>query len=186
MASEVKLPRLGQGMETGTVVKWLKSEGDPVEKGELLFEVETDKATQEIEAETSGILLKIAVQSGEVPVGHTVGVIGESGETVDVTAPAAPAATPVAPGDAPGPEAPDAEPGVTVSATDNGDRVKASPLARRIARERGIDLTALIGNRARRAGSSPRTSSARRRPLRPRPRRLWPRRSLPARSSQCR
>ena len=61
MATDVKLPRLGQGMESGTIVKWLKAEGDTVEKGEPLFEVDTDKATQEVEAEASGVLLQIAV-----------------------------------------------------------------------------------------------------------------------------
>ena len=66
---EVKLPRLGQGMESGTIVRWLKAEGDPVEKGEPLYEVDTDKVTQEVEAEASGVLLRIAVQEGEVPVG---------------------------------------------------------------------------------------------------------------------
>src|SRR5438132_14008014 len=82
MASEVKLPRLGQGMEAGTIVKWLKAEGERVEKGEPLFEVDTDKATQEVEAEASGVLLRIAVESGEVPVGQTIAVIGEEGEQV--------------------------------------------------------------------------------------------------------
>ena len=72
MANEVKLPRLGQGMESGTIVRWLKAEGDRVEKGEPLYEVDTDKATQEVEAEASGVLLTIAVAEGEVPVGQTV------------------------------------------------------------------------------------------------------------------
>jgi len=63
MATEVKLPRLGQGMESGTIVKWLKSEGDKVEKGEPLYELDTDKVTQEVEAEASGVLLKIASRS---------------------------------------------------------------------------------------------------------------------------
>src|SRR6058998_4107717 len=80
MASEVKLPRLGQGMESGTIVKWLKSEGDSVEKGEALYELDTEKVTQEVEAEASGVLLKIAVAEGEVEVGHTVAVIGDQGE----------------------------------------------------------------------------------------------------------
>jgi len=80
MANEVKLPRLGQGMESGTIVKWLKSEGERVEKGEPLYELDTDKVTQEVEAEASGVLLKIAVQEGEVPVGETIAVIGEEGE----------------------------------------------------------------------------------------------------------
>src|SRR5947208_589321 len=85
MATEVKLPRLGQGMESGTIVKWLKSEGDKVEKGEPLYELDTDKVTQEVEADASGVLLKIAVPEGEVQVGKTIGVIGEQGEAVEVS-----------------------------------------------------------------------------------------------------
>ena len=79
VATEVKLPRLGQGMESGTIVRWLKSEGDAVEKGEPLYELDTDKVTQEVEAEASGVLLKIAVAEGEVAVGRTVAFIGERG-----------------------------------------------------------------------------------------------------------
>src|SRR6266511_3936972 len=84
MATEIKLPRLGQGMESGTIVKWLKSEGDKVEKGEPLYELDTDKVTQEVEADASGVLLKIAVAEGEVEVGKTIAVIGEQGEAVEV------------------------------------------------------------------------------------------------------
>src|SRR6476619_3132548 len=83
-------------MEAGTITKWLKAEGDSVTKGEPLFEVDTDKATQEVEAEASGVLLKIAVASGEVPVGRTIAVIGEAGETVAVEAPPEAAAPPAA------------------------------------------------------------------------------------------
>src|SRR5688572_10287930 len=86
MANEVKLPRLGQGMEAGTIVKWLKSEGEQVAKGVPLYELDTDKVTQEVEAEASGVLLKIAVAEGEVPVGRTIAVIGEEGEEVSVEA----------------------------------------------------------------------------------------------------
>jgi pyruvate dehydrogenase E2 component (dihydrolipoamide acetyltransferase) len=144
MAGEVKLPRLGQGMETGTIVRWLKSEGDTVEKGEPLYEVDTDKATQEVEAEASGVLLAIAVAEGEVPVGRTVGVIGEPGEpvTIESAAPAPEAAEPAPP--TPADES-------TLSAVINGardettGRVKASPLARRMARERGLELGELTG-----------------------------------------
>src|SRR5689334_4617172 len=82
MASEVKLPRLGQGMESGTIVRWLKSEGDAVAKGEPLYELDTDKVTQEVEAEADGVLLKIAVSEGEVEVGRTIAVIGKEGEEV--------------------------------------------------------------------------------------------------------
>ena len=83
MAREVKLPRLGQGMESGTVVKWFKGEGDAVEKGQPLYELDTDKVTQEVEAEASGVLLKIVVPEGEVPVGTTLAFIGEAGEEVE-------------------------------------------------------------------------------------------------------
>src|SRR5438876_8010917 len=85
MATEIKLPRLGQGMESGTIVKWLKSEGEHVEKGEPLYELDTDKVTQEVEADASGVLLKIAVEEGEVEVGKTIAVIGEEGEEVSVS-----------------------------------------------------------------------------------------------------
>jgi pyruvate dehydrogenase E2 component (dihydrolipoamide acetyltransferase) len=149
VSSDVKLPRLGQGMEAGTIVKWLKSEGDRVEKGEPLFEVDTDKATQEVEAEASGVLLKIAVESGEVPVGQTIAVIGDAGESVSVEAP------PEEERPQPAVEAP-AEPAMSGGSRSNesvtthpqangGDRVKASPLARRIARERGIQLQGIRG-----------------------------------------
>jgi len=142
VATEVKLPRLGQGMESGTIVKWLKAEGDAVAKGEPLYELDTDKVTQEVEAEASGVLLKIAIPAGEVEVGHTIAFIGAEGEEVAAAAPA-PAATPEP---AKAEEAPAAqlEPQREVAASSNG-RIKASPLARRIARERGIDLAALSG-----------------------------------------
>ena len=92
MATKVKLPRLGQGMESGTIVRWLKSEGDAVEKGEPLYELDTEKVTQEVEADAGGVLLKIAVGEGEeIEVGKPVAVIGEAGEEVPAE-PAAPAA----------------------------------------------------------------------------------------------
>jgi pyruvate dehydrogenase E2 component (dihydrolipoamide acetyltransferase) len=167
MATEVKLPRLGQGMESGTIVKWLKSEGDKVEKGEPLYELDTDKVTQEVEAEASGVLLKIAISSGEVEVGRTIAMIGEQGEQVELEA------EPAGNGSAAREVSDDAreegspararqqerERGRRASVGDmgeqvteirqpageNGGRIKASPLARRIARERGIDLSAVAG-----------------------------------------
>jgi pyruvate dehydrogenase E2 component (dihydrolipoamide acetyltransferase) len=143
MANEVKLPRLGQGMEAGTVNKWLKSEGETVEKGEPLFEVDTDKVTQEVESDFAGVLLKIVLPSGEAPVGQTIAYIGEAGEEVKESEAPAPKAEP----DSAQPnqirEVP-AAPAAT-PASSNGGRIKASPLARRIARERGIDLRALQG-----------------------------------------
>ena len=151
MATEVKLPRLGQGMESGTIVKWLKAEGEQVAKGEPLYELDTDKVTQEVEAEASGILLKIAIPAGEVEVGHTIGYIGASGEEI-VESPggdstrseprvdAAPSGEKIAEGNG---SPPSAAPQAPLDAATG--RVKASPLARRIARERGIDLAALSG-----------------------------------------
>ena len=143
MATEVILPRLGQGMESGTIVRWLKSEGEPVEKGEPLFELDTDKVTQEVEAEAAGVLLKIAVSEGEVPVGQTVAFIGAEGEALPDVALETPAA--------PAPELASnsllqvkEELAPAPTASGNG-RIKASPLARRLARERGIDLSKLRG-----------------------------------------
>src|SRR5579864_4861280 len=82
VATEVRLPRLGQGMESGTIVRWLKSEGEQVAKGEPLYELDTDKVTQEVEAEASGVLLKIEIPEGEVEVGKTIAFIGKEGEAV--------------------------------------------------------------------------------------------------------
>jgi pyruvate dehydrogenase E2 component (dihydrolipoamide acetyltransferase) len=143
VATEVILPRLGQGMESGTIVRWLKSEGEPVQKGEPLFELDTDKVTQEVEAEAAGVLLRIAVAEGEVPVGQTVAFIGAEGEDVPEVAAAPPAkeeAGPSEPEPAPAQEAPQE----AAIASGNG-RIKASPLARRIARERGIELAGISG-----------------------------------------
>src|SRR5215204_416721 len=133
MATEVKLPRLGQGMESGTVVRWLKQEGERVEKGEPLYELDTEKVTQEVEAEASGVLLKIAIQEGEVEVGRTVAFIGAQGEEV--------AAAAREPERERGREAAAAR--AAAGAPANGappagadGRIKASPLARRVARER--------------------------------------------------
>ena len=173
MATDVKLPRLGQGMESGTIVKWLKSEGEAVKKREPLYELDTDKVTQEVEAEADGVLLKILVDSGEVDVGTTIGVIGKEGEEVASGNGSAPAEAPAAEGDeadaaveekdeaeTEGSSAPQmdeqrrrgqeaaaataaAEPVVAAS---DGGRVKASPLARRLAREKGLELSHVRGS----------------------------------------
>jgi pyruvate dehydrogenase E2 component (dihydrolipoamide acetyltransferase) len=135
-------------MEAGTVTRWLKSEGDEVAKGEPLYEIDTDKVTQEVESDFAGVLLKIALPEGEAPVGETIAWIGEAGEEVAAPVPvtkvpgtssAAQAAVPAPPSTSvPGTEVPG-----TSSA--NGGRLKASPLARRLARERGVDLSSLRG-----------------------------------------
>jgi pyruvate dehydrogenase E2 component (dihydrolipoamide acetyltransferase) len=142
VATEVILPRLGQGMESGTIVRWLKSEGEPVQKGEPLFELDTDKVTQEVEAEAAGVLLKIAVPEGEVPVGQTIAFIGSEGEDVPVAG-ATPPQEETKPVEA---EAAPAQEATQQAAIASGNgRVKASPLARRIARERGVELSGIRG-----------------------------------------
>jgi pyruvate dehydrogenase E2 component (dihydrolipoamide acetyltransferase) len=163
VATEVKLPRLGQGMESGTIVKWLKSEGEAVEKGEPLYELDTDKVTQEVEAEASGVLLKIAISEGEVPVGETIAFIGKEGEEAPASAEkpaeapkreperqegraaAAEAARSQEQPAAAAPAAAAAAPGAASAEPTTNGRIKASPLARRIARERGIELSSLRG-----------------------------------------
>jgi pyruvate dehydrogenase E2 component (dihydrolipoamide acetyltransferase) len=159
VANEVKLPRLGQGMEAGTIVKWLKSEGDRVEKGEPLYEMDTDKVTQEVEAPLSGVLLRIAVAEGEAPVGATIAYIGEADEVLppadaDGRTSEADAAerreggvpTGVAEIQAERPAASPSAPSREPAPVDSGAaRIKASPLARRLARERAIDLATVSG-----------------------------------------
>ena len=142
MASEVKLPRLGQGMESGTVTKWLKNEGDAVAKGEPLYEIDTDKVTQEVESDFAGVLLKIALPEGEAPVGQTIAFIGEPGEEVAVAEPES-APQPETVSDTKVSDTPVAAPPAPPTSADG--RTKASPLARRLARERGIDLATLQG-----------------------------------------
>jgi pyruvate dehydrogenase E2 component (dihydrolipoamide acetyltransferase) len=147
MANEVKLPRLGQGMESGSIVKWLKSEGDQVAKGEPLFEIDTDKVTQEVESDFAGVLLKIALQSGDAPVGQTIAWIGEQGEEIK-DAPKEKKEkkeTAKVPKDEQVPKGEEVSDTKAVSDTSDGGRIKASPLARRIARERGVDLSAVRG-----------------------------------------
>jgi pyruvate dehydrogenase E2 component (dihydrolipoamide acetyltransferase) len=153
-------------MESGTIVRWLKSEGDRVEKGEPLYELDTEKVTQEVEADASGVLLRILAGEGEeIEVGKAVAVIGEEGE--EVAEPEAEAEEPSkvteeegAEEGEPAPEreeerergreAAEEEAGEEEAPSDgavaaDGGRVKASPLARRIARERGIELSAIRG-----------------------------------------
>ena len=175
MATEVKLPRLGQGMESGTIVKWLKGEGEAVKKREPLYELDTDKVTQEVEAEADGVLLKIVVPSGEVEVGRTIAFIGNEGEDVPSDNGGQPAETKSEEKeeDAAEPEEQPEEEGSPADEMDDerergrqaaaataeaataavadapvqtAGRVKASPLARRLAREKGIDIAQLQGS----------------------------------------
>lgn len=164
MAKEIVMPRLSDTMEEGKILKWHKRPGDEVHKGEILAEIETDKANMELEAYDTGVLTQIVVdEGGQVPIGQPIAYIGSASEvqqggTAAQTAPlvespsaSAPAiAQPERPSEAvtavasatPREESP-AQPATTSTSEDG--RIKASPLARRIASERGIDLHQVRG-----------------------------------------
>ena len=143
MATNVVMPQMGYDMREGTVVRWYKQEGETVDRGEVIADIETDKATVEFEAYTGGVLGRIVAEAGvAVPVGELIAIITEPGESVpEVAAPApSPAAVP-----APAPVAAEPEPAAAPSAASDGG-VRASPIARRLARERGIDLALVAGS----------------------------------------
>ena len=155
MSIEIKMPALSPTMEEGTLAKWLVKEGDTVSSGDLMAEIETDKATMEFEAVDEGVIAKILVPEGAegVKVGDVIAILAEEGE--DASAVSAPK------GEAKS-EAPKAEekaevaetkaaeqkaaPSVPAAPAASGDRVKASPLARRIAADKGLDLGAVSGS----------------------------------------
>ena len=148
MATEILMPALSPTMEEGTLAKWLVKEGDTVQAGDLLAEIETDKATMEFEAVDEGVIGKILVAEGTegVKVNTAIAIIGEAGEDMSA-APAAAAPAPAA--SAPAAQAAQATPATSTPAPAapkaEGARVFASPLARRIAAEKGIDLTKMKG-----------------------------------------
>ncbi len=156
MATKVVMEALSPTMEEGRLVEWKKGEGEPVTEGDVLAEVETDKAVMELVARAGGVLLKQVIAAGTtVPVANLVGVIGEPGEDISALLTgdgAKPPATAAAPAPAPAAPAPAAEspaPPPTPAkppAAAAGQRVKASPLARRIAKERGLDLATVRGS----------------------------------------
>jgi pyruvate dehydrogenase E2 component (dihydrolipoyllysine-residue acetyltransferase) len=154
MPTDLKLPRLGQGMESGVIVRWLKSEGDAVKKGEPLYELDTDKVTQEVEAEVDGRLVQIVVPEGEIEVGATVAIIESDGAAEPADAASARESVETGVPEEPEPVAEVKSPGEEPAGTSSprppegraqAARVKASPLARRIARERGVELESLQG-----------------------------------------
>ncbi|MEO9575987.1 MAG: pyruvate dehydrogenase complex dihydrolipoamide acetyltransferase [Tateyamaria sp.] len=151
MPTEILMPALSPTMEEGTLAKWLVKEGDTVSSGDLLAEIETDKATMEFEAVDEGVVGKILVAEGTegVKVNTAIAVLLEDGESADDIG-SAPAATPaVAPEPAKTPEAasaPAAAPAPAAPASADGTRVFASPLARRIASQKGLDLSAIKGS----------------------------------------
>ena len=147
MSVKIEMPKLSDTMTEGTVVKWLKQVGDQVEIGDVIAEVETDKATMEMEAFDDGVLTEILVQAGEkAPIGGVLAVLnGDSGSVPDdAHLSVGPAAAPApAPTQAPAASAP--APAATMPAA-AGERVLASPLARKVAAELGVNLAAVAGS----------------------------------------
>jgi pyruvate dehydrogenase E2 component (dihydrolipoamide acetyltransferase) len=166
MITKVFMPKLSDAMETGKVIKWLKKEGDPVKGGDVIAEIETDKANVEIEAFGGGVLRKIVVaEGGQVPVGDLIGVIADP--TEDISSLAAAPAKPTAPAARPAPAAAAAggplpamesyqsvpvtaavvpmAPAAAAAPPSADGRVKASPLARKIAGQTGVDLRLIQG-----------------------------------------
>src|SRR5215207_3471126 len=158
----IVMPRLSDSMEEGTILSWLKQIGDEVAIGDELVEIETDKANMAYEADVAGTLTEILAQEGEtLPIGSPIARIGESngegpsaraaGPVSDTTPPpggGGPASSPpTAESEERDAEAPaaEAEPDRDGEASD-GERVKASPLARRLARDKGLDLKSLHGS----------------------------------------
>lgn len=150
-ATVVRMPKMSDTMEEGTLVSWQKKVGDKVKSGDILAEVETDKATMELEAYEDGTLLYVGIKEGEaVPVDGIIAVIGEEGSNVEALLARengeAPAETAAA--SAPGEQATAQVNGSdkAVSVADSNERVKASPLAKRLADEKGINLSQVSGS----------------------------------------
>ena len=142
MATEVIMPQLGLTMEEGTIEKWAKQVGDKVAKGDVLLEITTDKLTSEIESEVDGVLLKIVAEEGEdIPVKGLLAYIGEEGEEVGTSS-----AAPVAKEETVKEEAPKAETVAAPVVVAEGGRVKASPLAKKVAENLGVDLSTVAGS----------------------------------------
>ncbi|MBX9665852.1 pyruvate dehydrogenase complex dihydrolipoamide acetyltransferase [Novosphingobium sp.] len=150
MPIQIKMPALSPTMEEGTLAKWLVKVGDKVSSGDIMAEIETDKATMEFEAVDEGTVVAIEVAEGTegVKVGTVIATIAgeDEGDAAPAAPAAAPAPAPVAAAPAPAPVAAPAPAPAPVAAAPTGDRVVASPLAKRIAGEKGIDLTQVKGS----------------------------------------
>lgn len=163
MATKISMPKLSDTMSLGVIVEWKKNEGDAIESGDILAEVETDKATMELENFETGTLLKILVpKGGKVPVGGTIAIIGEKGENIDALIKEAEASLKEALSEAPAPEEPAKptppaaptmppppppfEPAPAQPAVQRKGRVKSSPLARRMAEVKGLELSTILGS----------------------------------------
>jgi len=161
MAEIIRMPRMSDTMEEGNIVGWLKKVGDPVEPGDVLAEVETDKATMELESYHEGYLLYIGIKEGPVPVDGLLAVIGEKDEDYKAALEEAQSAAPAAKEAAPAPDEAQMKEAITASSpveaapssstktesnSPTDTKIKASPLAKSIAAEKGIPLSAVQGS----------------------------------------
>lgn len=152
MAEVIEMPRLSDTMTEGVIAKWLKKVGDSIKPGELLAEIETDKATMEFESPVGGVLLYIGVPEGKpIPVGEVIAIIGKAGEDITpllskMREKEAAFTTSSVPTSAVSSKTTSSPPSTTAVSTEaDGERLKASPLARAMAREKGIDLREVAG-----------------------------------------
>jgi pyruvate dehydrogenase E2 component (dihydrolipoamide acetyltransferase) len=152
--AEIVMPRLSDSMEEGTILTWMKQVGDEIAVGEEIVEIETDKANMAYESDVAGTLTEILAQEGEtLAIGSPIAVVGGNGEGSG-EGQSAQAAGPVAAGDPPSPPVakassgmgPPTAPPAAEAASSDGVRVKASPVARRIAKEKGVDLSSIEGS----------------------------------------
>lgn len=144
MSVKIEMPKLSDTMTEGTLIKWHKQVGDTVEIGDILAEVETDKATMEMEAFDEGTLTQILVQEGDkANIGAILAVL--DGDGAEGSSSHAPAASPAAPAPAAAPAAQSAVAGTAAASHREGERIKASPLARKVAAELGVDLSLVSG-----------------------------------------
>ena len=152
MPINIEMPKLSDTMTEGTLIKWNKQVGDTIEIGDVIAEVETDKATMEMEAFDEGVLHEIIVEAGgKVDVGATLGVMLEEGEEPGDAAGAAPITTPTEAKAESAPAASSSAPAAQGSSSQatsyaNGDRIKASPLARKVAGANGVDIATVTGS----------------------------------------
>ena len=151
MAEVIRMPRMSDTMEEGNIIGWMKEEGETVEAGETLAEVETDKATMELDSYVDGVLLHIAGKEGPVPIDGVIAVIGEKGEDWKAALEAAgtsngQTATAAAVENTPAPQAQPVVADQSAIAVTDDKRIKASPLAKSMAREAGVDLAMVTGS----------------------------------------
>ncbi len=153
--TQIVMPRLSDSMEEGTILTWMKSVGEEVSVGEEIVEIETDKANMAYESDVAGTLTEILAEEGEtLPIGSPIAVVGDPGEGQDAASAGPVAAVPPRPAVAKAssaagpPTAPPTEAAPEADAQGHGDgeRAKASPLARRLAKERGVDLSSVAGS----------------------------------------